>query len=230
MKMCGSTTIDMSDGVRTKGAACLRRGWLYLLLLVGGSSVFVGCVPLRGLKDQFHYTNSIYEASNQIHNRLRADRVWRRESRAYSDEPHFKDFGAGFRQGYFDVACGENGCPPPLPPRTYWRRHYETPEGQEQIAAWYAGYPHGVRAAEQDLAGAFHLIRSSGLVTEPKEMAWEAVEPPVAPETIESPAPEWKVPPDIEAPAPPNKATEDAASAAEPNEATSRRLKKETQD
>jgi len=79
----------------------------------------------------------------------------------FEGQPYIEHFGAGFRAGYEDVAGGANGCTPALPPRKYWTWKYQTPEGQGKTAAWFAGYPHGAKAAEEDGAGNFSQIQTS---------------------------------------------------------------------
>ena len=73
-------------------------------------------------------------------------------------------FKAGFIAGYHNVAGGGNGCPPSLPPRKYWSWKYQTPEGQCKVNAWFEGYPHGARAAEEDGIGYYRDIQISGNV------------------------------------------------------------------
>ncbi len=51
------------------------------------------------------------------------------------------------------VADGSDGCTPSFPPNTYWGWRYQSAEGQAKVAAWFSGYPHGARAAEEDGVG-----------------------------------------------------------------------------
>ena len=60
-----------------------------------------------------------------------------------------------------DVASGSNGCTPTFPPREYWGWKYQSAEGQGRVAAWFSGYPHGDRAAEEDGVGHFSQIQMS---------------------------------------------------------------------
>lgn len=72
------------------------------------------------------------------------------------------DFAEGYRQGYEDVAYGvSNGCTPSFPPRDYWGWQYQSAEGQKKVSAWFAGYPHGARAAEEEGVGNWSQIQMS---------------------------------------------------------------------
>ena len=56
---------------------------------------------------------------------------------------------------------GGDGCNPAFPPRQYWGWKYQSSEGQAKVASWYAGYPHGARAAEEDGIGNWTQIQTS---------------------------------------------------------------------
>ncbi|MCC6510764.1 MAG: hypothetical protein IT423_16790 [Pirellulaceae bacterium] len=74
------------------------------------------------------------------------------------------DFCAGYRQGFEDVAGGGTGCTPSFPPRDYWGWQHQSAEGQKKVSSWFAGYPHGARAAEEQGVGSWSQIQmSSGL-------------------------------------------------------------------
>jgi len=123
-----------------------------------------GCSPLKCLRDQIAYNHHVNELVTSSHNRRLAKRAWKQRRSEFCDQPQFRDFGAGFGAGYCDVASGGHGCPPPLPPRKYWKSRYEDYLGQERVAAWFAGYPHGARAAEEDGVGAWRSIQLSPAV------------------------------------------------------------------
>ena len=65
------------------------------------------------------------------------------------------------RDGYEAVAGGKDGCTPALTPQQYWSWQYQNAEGQGKAAAWFAGYPHGARAAEEDGIGNWSQIQTS---------------------------------------------------------------------
>lgn len=140
-------------------AHALRAGVVVAALI--GLAATSGCSPIRGVRDQWAYSNGLYQTTSRMRIGWRAHQAWTKYSPQFLDEPCLGDFAAGFKQGYHDVANGEDGCPPPVPPRKYWSARFENPEGQSCIAAWFAGYPHGARAAFQDRAGEFRVIRPS---------------------------------------------------------------------
>jgi len=120
-----------------------------------------GCAPLKCLHDQMAYNHHINELVAGSHNRRLAKQAWKSRCSEFCDEPNVRDFSVGFCAGYCDVAAGGDGCPPPLPPRKYWKSRYENIEGQGRVAAWFAGYPHGARVAEEDGVGAWRSIQLS---------------------------------------------------------------------
>ncbi|WP_417381693.1 hypothetical protein [Gimesia sp.] len=65
------------------------------------------------------------------------------------DKPS-KAFRKGYQQAYIDIALGESGEVPPVPPEEYWAAHYRTPEGYLEIQEWFTGYKLG---AEHALSG-----------------------------------------------------------------------------
>jgi len=139
-------------------AAARRRPARAALVLLALAS---GCAQVKGLQDQLSYNDGLYQLTTRWRSSARAGCAWKRHAAEFCGQPYLRDFGAGFRQGYVDVANGEDGCPPPLPPRDYWASGCDTGEGQCRSEAWYAGYPCGVQAAEQDAAGVFRPIRPS---------------------------------------------------------------------
>ena len=146
----GTTHAGMAQGmVRMSG--CRR----LLLLLVTSVAVAssTGCTAFLGLRDFIAYNDGSNNFVIGWRNEVWARQSWHDNKYAFADQAYLADFGIGYRAGYQEVASGGNGCPPPLPPRKYWKWHYETPEGQAKIAAWFAGFPHGAAAAEQDCAG-----------------------------------------------------------------------------
>src|SRR5688572_18505206 len=59
-----------------------------------------------------------------------------------------KDYAKGFEAGYAELLdLGGTGAVPPVPPRCYWKVHYQTPAGHQAILDWYSGYEHGAEEA-----------------------------------------------------------------------------------
>jgi len=65
------------------------------------------------------------------------------------------------RDKHVDVADGGTGCVPSFPPREYWGWRYQSCEGQAKVSAWFSGFPHGVRAAEEDGIGNYYQMQTS---------------------------------------------------------------------
>ena len=86
-------------------------------------------------------------------NRVFAAKAWYREQHCFKNRANLNEFKAGFLQGYMDIATGADGCSPCVAPSQYWGWKYQSPGGQCAIDAWFAGYPLGVKAAEQDGVG-----------------------------------------------------------------------------
>lgn len=86
-------------------------------------------------------------------NKNEAYKAWKRAKWDYWRQgvPHYlrEHVGRGFQQGFSDVAGGADGELPLFPPNTYWGPGYQTPRGNEMIAAWFRGYTDGAMAGEQ---------------------------------------------------------------------------------
>jgi len=130
-----------------------------VLVAVGG-----GCSALQGVRDYAQYNDVTDDFVVGWRNYAWANKAWHARKGYHACEPQLHDFGEGFRAGYRDVAAGSNGCPPPLPPRQYWSWKYQNPEGQAKTGAWFAGYPHGAKAAEEDGAGNWREIPVSHVI------------------------------------------------------------------
>lgn len=133
--------------------------WLTLFGIVLAANS--GCAAVQGVRNVIAYNDCTDDFVASWRGGAWAVKAWHRDSHQFADRPHFRAFGDGYRQGYKDVVLGSNGCPPPLPPRKYWSWKYQTAEGQGKVAAWFDGYPHGARAAEQDGAGNWLEIQVS---------------------------------------------------------------------
>lgn len=94
-------------------------------------------------------------------NRYLARRAWEQLQVVYKDFDYTDDFGRGFKQGYFDVASGGNGCPPMLPPKHYWSVKYASPKGHQRTHAFFEGYRYGAIVAEQDGVGIWISLPTS---------------------------------------------------------------------
>lgn len=156
------TSIPAETLIRTRGR--VARSALRMVLLASLTLLAIGCTPFRGLRDNLQYNDGMNDFVLGWRNSVWARQAWESRKREHLDEPQFHAFGQGFRDGYADVAGGANGCVPALPPRSYWTWKYQTGEGQAKVAAWFAGYPYGARAAAEDGAGNFQQIQVSHLI------------------------------------------------------------------
>ena len=160
-RTCLSQPLRARETVACDGCrfGSLPAGWPYLiratLLCLAACS---GCSMLKGLDDQIRYNDGTYQVTTRLQSCYLAHCAWHQRAARFREVPHPHDLAAGFRQGYCDVANGEEGCPPPLAPRKYWGSRFETPTGQHRIAAWFAGYSYGATAAEEEAAGVFRPV------------------------------------------------------------------------
>lgn len=61
---------------------------------------------------------------------------------------HYK---CGYRDAFVDVANGENGEVPAIPPAKYWNTHYRTEKGKRCVELYFDGYRAGAAQASADL-------------------------------------------------------------------------------
>lgn len=138
------------------------RPWLLVLpaaiTLMAGS----GCTAWRGLT--IWQNETFEEVAVNWRNHVWARQAWQESQGQFSEHPNCDTFGEGFLAGYCAVCDGGDGCCPPVAPEEYWGWQYQTPEGQSKVAAWFAGYPYGVRAAEQDGVGHMNQVQTSSAV------------------------------------------------------------------
>ena len=120
-----------------------------------------GCTAFAGLSISLDYNECCDEFVLGYRNSAWSARAWHERKHCFQNEDHRYHFRDGFRQGYEDVASGGNGCTPAFPPRSYWSWKFQSPEGQQRVNAWFAGYPHGARAAEEDGLGNYGQIQMS---------------------------------------------------------------------
>lgn len=96
--------------------------------------VYTPCSRLNGAKECCR-SNTLAEES------------WRAFQKNSPGTQFSKDFASGYVFGFADyVEKGGSGNPPVVPPLRYRKVHYETPEGHQQIADWFAGCRAGAAA------------------------------------------------------------------------------------
>ncbi|QDS96721.1 hypothetical protein FF011L_55330 [Roseimaritima multifibrata] len=144
-----------------------------------------GCTAFSAASQKLKRNDCIDDFVIGYRNQALAAKAWHAQKHCFANQPHTRHFEAGFRSGYEDVASGSDGCTPSIAPQEYWGWRYQSPEGQAKVAAWFAGYPLGAKAAEQD--GLAHWSEIPTMFSKPAE---QPTEPPV-----EAPEPELPQPP-----------------------------------
>ena len=119
-------------------------------------------------------------------NRALAAKAWYREQDCYCNERYLNEFKAGFLQGYSDIANGADGCAAMRRANPVLGWKYQSPGGQAAVDAWFAGYPIGVKAAEQDGVGHWGTsVRSRHTHVAKPQSQNEPEQLPTTPEGIE---------------------------------------------
>ena len=146
-----------------------KQGWiqatgkrLAFLFVLGSATIqFTGCSAMTGLNNSWKYNGYWNTTMMGQRNRSGASKAWHCRKHHFCNEKYLKEFSAGFRAGYTEVADGGTGCSPAFPPREYWGWKYQSCEGQARVAAWFSGFPHGARAAEEEGVGTWTQIQTS---------------------------------------------------------------------
>lgn len=157
--------INTSDLRRNQRWSHAVRKRLAILLVLGAGLVpFAGCSAWTGMSNSWKYNGGWNETMMKHRNKYSANKAWHSRKHHFCNEKHSREFARGFKDGYLDVADGGTGCTPAFPPRELWGWKYQSCEGQARVAAWFAGYPHGARAAEEDGIGHWNQIQTSSSI------------------------------------------------------------------
>lgn len=62
-----------------------------------------------------------------------------------------KHYKAGFRDSFSDIANGESGEVPAVPPPKYWNTHYRTTKGKQCVELYFDGYRSGSALAAAEM-------------------------------------------------------------------------------
>jgi hypothetical protein len=132
--------------------SCLKSTLRYSLLLTVLATVAstTGCTTFHNGFRAMASNGSWNDSVVTMRNRSMSAKAWHQRKHHFCKERHINDFCAGFKAGYEASAQGSDGCTPSFPPKNYWSWEFQSGEGQARTAAWFAGYPHGARAAEED--------------------------------------------------------------------------------
>jgi len=130
---------------------------LVILGSSGCSSIFSGAC--RSIQKQ-DYLNDFMISHR---NRVMAAKAWHCQKHTFCNPS--SAFQDGFYAGYAEVASGGNGCIPAVAPAKYWGWMYQSANGTQAVNDWFAGYPMGVKAAEQDGVGHWNNVGTSRMPT-----------------------------------------------------------------
>ncbi len=131
----------------------LLAGLSLVVLGTGGCSMFSGAA--RQLKNH----DGLNEFMVGHRNKTMAAKAWHCQKANFCNPSNaFKD---GFYAGYMDVCNGGSGCTPAIAPSQYWGWMYQSSNGQLAVNDWFAGFPMGVKAAEQDGVGHWSNVQTS---------------------------------------------------------------------
>ena len=87
--------------------------------------------------------------TSKIHYRCMANQAWKEYGAGHPECTDSAQFAKGFKEGYADfLEEGGDECPPPVPPRRYWKLKYQNEAGRAATAKWTAGYREGAVAAK----------------------------------------------------------------------------------
>ncbi len=153
-RLIGPRDMLAAFALERKKAVCLTALALLTLATSGCSVVHNGYTAMTR-------NGSWNDTVVVLRNRSFSAKAWHRRKQNFCNEKHSQDFCNGFRAGYEAVCSGSNGCSPDFPPSEYWSWEYQSGEGQARTSAWFAGYPHGVRAAEEEGTANWHQIQMS---------------------------------------------------------------------
>ena len=137
-----------------------RRTLAMLAVVCLGMGSGSGCTMMNGIHQGVTNNQALDEFMVSYRNRAWSARSWHNNKHKFCNRKYMKDFQAGYRAGYEDVASGGHGCTPALPPSEYWGWKYQSPEGQAKVNAWFEAYPLGARAAEEDGLNTWGHIRT----------------------------------------------------------------------
>jgi hypothetical protein len=146
---------------------------------------------------QYHYNADRFVSG--FRNKWLANAAWDEFVGANPEYAESPDYQCGFKEGFADyLEYGGNGQPPPLPPRKYWKVHYQTPQGHQAIEEWYAGFAHGAAVARD--TGLRQLVTVPSHVTSLQPTSYQPParlreEVPLEPPPEKLPPPQRPMPP-----------------------------------
>jgi hypothetical protein len=147
----------------------MRKKWA--LLSLGLCLLSSGCGPItlaaRTLVLEPIHDWAVADAVLEHHRDYHlAEESWDAIAQADPEHTYSPDFIHGFKDGFADYVYAGGSGEPPLPPRYYWKVRYETPQGHQAIADWFAGFRLGAELARESGYREWVVIPSALLRTE----------------------------------------------------------------
>lgn len=141
------------------------------------------------------FTDGVHRLSAECHENLDrvlerhrsrqwAEAAWVQYCAKHPDLDYSRHFARGFKEGFAEQVYGGGNTEPPLvPPPSYRRHRYQTPDGYRAIEEWFAGYRQGAVMAQE---GNYHRW-----VTGPSSLAAQSTfDPEALPPPHSEPRPE----------------------------------------
>jgi hypothetical protein len=122
---------------------------IVVLCMLGSGCGVVRHVTQTAIIDQIQYNESTNQFFTDIRNKRLADSAWREFRKQNVDKEYSSNFARGFRSSFVDYLEGGTGEAPVVPPRRYWKVHYQTPEGHMAVSDWFTGWRFGTTVADQ---------------------------------------------------------------------------------
>jgi hypothetical protein len=158
---------NSTHSIDTASSIGQKRSRLRLLLAAGCLGFVVasstGCTMLDGACRAIKKNECLDDLMIGHRNRALAAKAWHRQKHLFSNCHDIRELRAGFFAGYADIANGGKGCLPAVAPSHYWGWRYQTPGGQARVNSWFAGFPMGAKAAEEDGVGGWGEIIPVGM-------------------------------------------------------------------
>lgn len=166
-RMRGLVEMSINGKLPTARCALVSRGEANsasrtLLVLIAGLMLFSGCSSFTTLHNNVRYNGAMNRFMAGYRNKAWCAKAWHKRKHGFCREKHLTEFCDGFQAGYQSVIDGGDGCTPAFPPPKYMSWKYQSAEGQNKMSSWFSGYPHGVRAAEEDGVGHWTQIQTYG--------------------------------------------------------------------
>jgi hypothetical protein len=179
----------MAFALCSKGRRTTAAQRCFLCLAVAGLALFAnGCTTTYNNNWWNHCNNEC--CVDSLFTAWR-DHVWAKRAfhRCYPvcGHLHARHFRRGFMAGYGAVCGGEDPYLPAVAPEEYWGYSYQSAEGSQMVGAWFEGYPEGVKAANQDGAGAYRNLQISSSMDELMEPNSDPWAPYMTPEGGDQP-------------------------------------------